>query len=142
MRFGSGETRFFGFAQHAANAGMGVLHIENRIVVALFRREIDIEVHGGVVAAHEIKEAGDVRADPLLFSLGFFRRYRLPKLVDKVPQLVDIPVPLPHGSGLTVLHESHDLENHDIEASLGFCQRRYASLSFGWRSEDVSLYSI
>ena len=49
--------------QHAAGAGMGVLHVEDRIVLALLDHLGEIEIERRVVLAQQHDEAHGVGAD-------------------------------------------------------------------------------
>lgn len=94
---------------------MGVLGVEDGVFVALAGGEVKVEVHRGVVASHEIEEAGDVASDALLLFSVSVRRGALANLVDEVDEGVDVAIALAHRRGLAFFQESHDLEDHDFQ---------------------------
>mmetsp|Transcript_20389 Transcript_20389/g.78156 ORF Transcript_20389/g.78156 Transcript_20389/m.78156 type:complete len:636 (-) Transcript_20389:435-2342(-) len=53
------------FADHGADAGMGVLHIEHRVLVVLLQRQVDVEGELGVGLAADQEEAHRVAAGPV-----------------------------------------------------------------------------
>ena len=78
---------------------MGVLHIEDRVVLGLFRHLVEVEVQRRVVLAGQHDEAGDVRAD----------------LLDHVAQGDEGAGALGHLERLAVLVEAHELRELDVE---------------------------
>lgn len=112
---GEGDSFLNGFIDHAADAGVGVLDIEHGVFVGLFGGEFEVEIHRGVVVAHEVEEARHVGAGLLLFfgcAIGF---ESFADFVDQVNEGVDVAVALAHGGGFAILEESDDLENLDFE---------------------------
>jgi hypothetical protein len=51
--------------QHRADAGMGVLHVEHRVLVVLLERQVDVEGELGVGLAADQEEAHRVAAGPV-----------------------------------------------------------------------------
>lgn len=108
---GGGEAGHLdgGAIEDAADARVGVLDIEDGVLVTLASGEIEVEVEGGVVVPHEIEEAGDISADAVLLGLSALGGGGLTDFVDQVDDRVDVSVAFAHGSGLAVFEEADEL---------------------------------
>lgn len=98
---------------------MGVLDIEHGVFVGLLGGEFEIEIHRGVVMAHEIKKAGDIGTGLLFFLLGSFGFEGCADFVDQVDESVDVAIAFAHGSGFAVFEKAHELEDLDFEVFFG-----------------------
>lgn len=127
---GEGDSLFYGFIDHATDAGVGVLDIEHGVFVGLLGGEFEVEIHRGVVVAHEVEEPGDIGAG-LLFLFGCAVGFEgFADLVDEVNQGVDIAIALAHGGGFAVLEEADNLEDLDFEVVFGPGESGLALVAF------------
>jgi hypothetical protein len=86
-------------AEHAADAGVGILDVVDRVIAGARLGQVEVEIQVLVVGAHDVKEAGGVRAH-LVAQLA--QRYELPRA----------------GGHLHLLAEAKqhcELQQHDLE---------------------------
>ena len=93
------EAGLGGAGEHRMGAGVGVLHVEDRVVLRLLHHLVEVEVERGVVLAGEHDEAGDVGAD----------------LLDDVAQRDEGAGALGHLEGLAALVEADELAELHVE---------------------------
>ena len=85
--------------EDAGDAGVGVLHVVDRVLVALALRQVDVELHLGVGGALEEEEAAGVGAD----------------LIDDLAQGDDLAGALREAHGLAAALEADELADDDLK---------------------------
>ena len=104
-----------GGPQDGADAGVGVLHVVDRVVVALFLGQIQIEVQQGIGAAHDEKEAGRVLAH----------------VVDELVQGDETAGALGHLHHFAVFYQAHELHEDDLQLVAAVAQSFHGALHAG-----------
>ena len=92
------EATFPGLTQNATNAGVGVLHIVDRVLLALRARQRQVEVEMRIHRAREQEKASDVGADVL----------------DQLAQGYDHALALGHLLDFAALRQAHHLVNDEL----------------------------
>ena len=67
--FAEGQSRLLCLAENAADAGMRILDVVDRVVIRLLLGEIEVEIQLAVERTHEEEVAGRIRAD-LVLTVG------------------------------------------------------------------------
>ena len=101
-RCGQIETAFFGTAQHGADAGVGVLHIINRVVQTALLGQFKVKVQGAVALARKKHEARGVNAH----------------FLDDVGQRFKRAGAGGHAYRLAFTQQIHKLDEHHVKAVL------------------------
>src|SRR5918994_6402614 len=78
--------------EDAGYAGVGVLHVEDRVLIGVFYGEIQVEVHLGLVGGAHVEVA----------------RHVLPHLVEQLVEAYEVACPLAELDLLSLAHELHE----------------------------------
>ena len=85
--------------EHRADAGVGVLDIVDGIFAALLHRQIQVKIEGGIWLPHIEEEPRGIDGH----------------VIQQVGQCDGAAAALAHAVGLAVLHQPHQLHQHDIQ---------------------------
>src|SRR5690242_19949761 len=94
------DARIRGLPEDARDPRVRILHVEYRIVRALFLRELEVELELAVRLAEQEEEARGVRPD----------------LVEDVAERNELAGALPHPDRLAAAREIHELDEQDAKA--------------------------
>ena len=85
--------------EHRADAGVGVLDIVDGIFAALLHRQVQVKIEGGIWLPHIEEEPRGIDGH----------------VIQQVGQCDGAAAALAHAVGLAVLHQPHQLHQHDIQ---------------------------